>query len=306
MHCGTIKTKAKRRRDFLLAWSGVLCAIAASGCARSKEKHDTAALPGVEVAQAAPIPTPRPTPTPDPLLELRRAHQLPNWAKKQILHKVHVRPGEKVFALTFDDGPWPVYTRRILRVLAENDVKATFFMVGDVVRHHAELAREVRDAGHAIGNHSWNHPSRPRNPVGQVRDTDTEIEKVLGLRPTLFRPPYGIVKNGMAAQAMREGDAVIIWSADSSDWRHRSSSQIASTIIRQASPGGIALMHDGGGNRAATAAALPTIISTLRERGYRFVTVPELLRMRYVPLVKAKPKAKSKAATKSKAPAKSR
>lgn len=278
---------------------GVLCVVAVTGCAGSSGQSGSS-TPVAEVAQAAPIPTPRPTPKPDPYLAFRRAHQIPNWAKKRVLHKVPVRPGEKVFALTFDDGPWPTYTRQILRVLADEKVKASFFFVGQVVREYPQLAREARDGGHAIGNHSWSHPSRPRNAAAQVRDTDNEIKKVLGFRPTFFRPPYGILRNGMAAQAMRQGDPVIIWSADSSDWKRRSSGQIASTVISQASPGGIALMHDGGGNRSATVEALPTIINALRERGYRFVTVPELLRMRYVPppKPKAKPTAKKTSSTK--------
>jgi chitin deacetylase len=91
-----------------------------------------------------------------------------------------------------------------------------------------------------------------------------------------------MVKNGMADRAMREKQCVVLWSADSNDWKHTTSSSIARRILRQASPGGIALMHDGGGNRAATVAALPLIINGLRERGYRFVTVPELLEMRCV------------------------
>lgn len=207
---------------------------------------------------------------------------IPNWAQGTVIRKVPVRAGDKVFALTFDDGPWPEYTREVLRILAANNIKATFFMVGHEVRARPEVAQEVRAAGHAIGNHSWDHPSRPRDPVGQIQKTDAAIEKALGFRPTLFRPPYGIIKNGMAAQAEREKDAVLIWSADCADWKKPGVGSIASMIISQATPGGIALMHDGGGDRHQTVEALPRIINTLRARGYRFVTIPELLRLRYI------------------------
>jgi chitin deacetylase len=246
-------------------------------------------------AHAAPASTPRPAPTPDPLLAIRRAQQIPVWAKRRVIHKVPLKPGEKLFALTFDDGPWPSSTRAILRILAANKVKATFFMVGQELSRRPEIAREVRDAGHAIGSHSWDHPARPRDPVAQIQRTDAQIKGILGMNPTLFRPPYGLLKNGMAEQAMKEGDAIIIWSADCADWKRPGAAHIARMIIGQARPGGIALMHDGGGNRAQTVAALPVIIRTLRARGYRFVTVPELLKMRYV----APPQPKKPAAKKS-------
>jgi chitin deacetylase len=90
------------------------------------------------------------------------------------------------------------------------------------------------------------------------------------------------LKNGMARQARKEVEAVLIWSADSGDWNRPGSARIARRILSQASPGGIALMHDGGGNRSQTVAALPVIIRGLKERGYRFVTIPELMQRRYI------------------------
>lgn len=233
--------------------------------------------PGTGLGQpaAAATPPPLPTPTPDPMA-------LPAWARGRVLHKVPVRKTDKVYALTFDDGPWPGSTGQILRILDQYQVKATFFMVGQELHNRPKVGQAVLAAGHAVGNHSWDHPSRPRDPVGQVRRTDAEIHRDLGITPNLFRPPYGILKNGMARQALAEHDAVLIWSADSNDWGRPGARAIASRIINQASPGGIALMHDGGGDRSQTVAALPTIITSLRARGYRFVTIPELLRLYYV------------------------
>jgi peptidoglycan/xylan/chitin deacetylase (PgdA/CDA1 family) len=264
-----------------------------SGCNRSGAPEPTAAA--ISPAQAAPIARPRPTPKPDPMIAVRARQQIPNWAKSRVLLRVPVKPGDKVFALTFDDGPWPEYTRQILQILKDNDVKATFFMVGQELSRRPEIGREVRDAGHAVGSHSWDHPARPRDPVGQIQRTDAVIKKQLGFAPTIFRPPYGILLNGMARQARKEGQAVLIWSADCADWKRPGSDHIARMIIGQASPGGIALMHDGGGNRSQTVAALPTIIRELRERGYRFVTIPELLKLRYI----APPRPKKPAAKKS-------
>jgi chitin deacetylase len=207
---------------------------------------------------------------------------IPAWAQGKTISNVHVRPGGKIVALTFDDGPWPKYTRQILALMKQHNIKATFFMVGQELSRRPDVGREVVAAGHVIGNHSWNHPSRTRNAISQVKHTDSEIFKQLRIYTHLFRPPYGIVTNGMAAQAKNEKHAVMLWSVDSEDWRRPSASTIARTVMREVYSGGIILMHDGGGNRSHTVAALKIIIPALQKRGYKFVTVPELLAMRYV------------------------
>ena len=240
------------------------------------------------------VPAPRPTPKPDPLQKFRKIQEVPGWSRRRIVRNVPLKPGEKLFALTFDDGPWPKSTGQILQILDEYNAKGTFYMVGQMVRSHPKIARQVRDAGHAVGNHSWSHPSRPRDAVAEVKKTDAEIKKVLGVLPSTFRPPYGILKNGLARQATREYMPVILWSSDSSDWRRPSAARIADNVLRRARPGGIALMHDGGGPRSHTVAALPIIIRELQSRGYRLVTVPELLKARYV----APPKPKKAVAAK--------
>lgn len=183
-------------------------------------------------------------------------------------------------ALTFDDGPWPVYTEKILAILKREHVHATFFMIGRNVAAHPELARRVVAEGHAIGNHTWNHPSRPRGAGAEITRTDAALKQAVGFTPNLFRPPYGMLHNGLATFAKQQGKAVLIWSSDSRDWDHASAGSIYATVMRQSGPGGIILMHDGGGNRAATAAALPDVIASLRARGYKFATIPELLAMR--------------------------
>jgi peptidoglycan/xylan/chitin deacetylase (PgdA/CDA1 family) len=225
---------------------------------------------------------------------LAREMRIEPWARGKVLRQVPVRKGNKVFALTFDDGPWPDYTRQILRILKEHDAKATFYMVGSVIREYPKLAREVHAAGHAIGNHSWDHPARPKDPVGQVTRTNAQIKKVMGVESTGFRPPYGIMAS-MARQAQREGQPVLLWSADSGDWSKPGASRIASRILNQATPGGIGLMHDGGGNRTQTVAALPAILRGLKARGYKLVTIPELIRHRYVAPKKPKVKPTAKA-----------
>jgi peptidoglycan/xylan/chitin deacetylase (PgdA/CDA1 family) len=221
---------------------------------------------------------------------------IPRWAQGQVVRQVPVQRSDKVIALTFDDGPWPRYTQEVLQVLASRNVKATFFMVGQEVQRRPDLVREAHDAGHVIGNHSWGHTRKPRSPADEIVRTDAAIKKAIGVESTLFRPPYGDMKNGMAARARREGQCVVIWSADSSDWKRATAHSIAERVLRQARPGGIALMHDGGGDRGSTVAALPRIIDTLRKRGYRFVTVPELLALRHTKPKKSRSKPNSKKA----------
>lgn len=216
-----------------------------------------------------------------PLTSPHARMTIPTWAQGKTISVVHVKPGMKTVALTFDDGPWPNYTHQILAILKHHDIKATFFMVGQELSRRPQIGRDVVAAGHVIGNHSWNHPSRTRNAISQVKHTDSEIFKQLQIYTHLFRPPYGIVTNGMAAQAKTEKHAVILWSVDSEDWRRPSAATITRTVMREVYPGGIILMHDGGGNRSHTVAALKIIIPALQGRGYRFVTVPELLAMRY-------------------------
>lgn len=248
---------------------------------QEQNRHPSQAIPIdlPSTVAAAPTPAPTPTATPNPNIE---ASKIPNWAKSRVILKVPVRPGDKPFALTFDDGPWPEHTQDVLDILARYNVKATFFVVGQEVKRRPQLLKKIRDAGHSIGNHSWDHPSRPRDPVGQVQRTDAVIKATVGFTPTIFRPPYGILKNGMARQAMKGHKPVLIWSADCADWKRPGASHIAMMIENQASPGGIALMHDGGGNRSQTVAALPGIIENLQSRGFELVTIPELLRRRYI------------------------
>ncbi|MEG4520968.1 MULTISPECIES: polysaccharide deacetylase family protein [unclassified Microcoleus] len=187
----------------------------------------------------------------------------------------------KAIALTFDDGPWPKTTTQILDILKENNIKATFFWVGRYLKNSPEIGKQVAAAGHAIGNHTWNHEYLQYNEDGAAREIDRTsslIEELTGIQTSMFRPPGGILNNGLTAYAQKKNYAVVMWSADSFDWRTLTESLI-DNVMRQANSGGIVLMHDGGGNRARTVKALPDIIAKLRKEGYSFVTVPELLQM---------------------------
>ena len=210
-----------------------------------------------------------------------------------------------MFALTFDDGPDPTWTPKVLAILKKKNAPATFFMVGEMVRAHASTGQLVVEAGHSIGGHSWHHPKRTHSPVMEIERTDAVIKSELGVTHRIFRPPYGLLKNGLARAATERGQDVILWSSDSNDWnRNTNAARIKANVLHSLTPGGIALMHDGGGNRSATVAALPNLIDAIRNRGYELVTVPEILAMgppETVPIGNAKAKVKAKPQPKPKA-----
>jgi peptidoglycan/xylan/chitin deacetylase (PgdA/CDA1 family) len=181
-------------------------------------------------------------------------------------------------ALTFDDGPWPDSTGKVLGILAKAHVKATFFLVGTQVRKHPEIAREELRAGMTLGSHSFSHPQ----PFGALstEGIDREIDQglaalsELGVRTPLFRPPGGAIPPVVVSAARARGLRTIVWSVDPDDWRRGTTSdQIVERVLQQARPGSIVLLHDGGGDRSATVEALPRIIDGLKRRRLAFVTL---------------------------------
>ncbi|MEG3905817.1 polysaccharide deacetylase family protein [Microcoleus sp. B4-C5] len=212
---------------------------------------------------------------------IRFQSAVPDQFQGTTLRHAKLDSQRKAIALTFDDGPWPKTTTQILDILKENNIKATFFWVGKYLKNSPEIGQQVAQAGHAIGNHTWNHQYLQYNEDGAAREIDRTsslIQDLTGIQTSMFRPPGGILNNGLTAYAQKKNYAVVMWSADSFDWRTLTESLI-DNVMRQANSGGIVLMHDGGGNRARTVKALPDIIARLRNEGYSFVTVPELLQM---------------------------
>ncbi|MFZ9668466.1 MAG: polysaccharide deacetylase family protein [Solirubrobacterales bacterium] len=176
-------------------------------------------------------------------------------------------------ALTFDDGP-SSYTRQILSILERFRAKATFFVVGSMVRSDPGTARRIVAEGHEIANHSYSHPMLPSR--SELVSTNGAIRKTTRFRPCLFRPPYGALDSRLARDSGAERMKTILWNVDTVDWRTPGSGSIAS-VGGGARAGSIVLMHDGGGPRGQTVAALPSIISSLKGRGLKPVTVSKLL-----------------------------
>lgn len=188
-------------------------------------------------------------------------------------------PRGKEVALTYDDGPSP-YTRPLLATLDRLGVPATFFMIGQQVPGQGALLRRMLAAGHELANHSWNHANLGGGGPGassQLQRTNAAIRAASGFTPCVFRPPYGSTGADLISRANAQGMTSVIWSADPLDWRTPGTGAIVSRVLGQTGPGGIILGHDGGGNRSQSLAAAPQIISGLRARGYRFVTVSHLL-----------------------------
>jgi polysaccharide deacetylase family sporulation protein PdaB len=181
-------------------------------------------------------------------------------------------------ALTFDDGPNAKYTPQILKILEQNNIRATFFLIGQHAQKYPELVKQIKLAGHEIGNHTYSHVRLTKVPSVKIKQ---ELEKtrdiVLGItgeNTYLFRPPWGIFDNrSLAELAMRKFDAVL-WSVDSRDWSRPGVAVIKKNVLSTVRNGSIILCHD---DHDQIVAALPDMIKSLKEHGYQFVTVPELM-----------------------------
>ncbi len=205
--------------------------------------------------------------------------KIPEQFKGKTISNVPVPQDKKVVALTFDDGPWEGTTNDTLYILDKYGVKATFFVVGQHVQTYPEIIKKVVRNGHALGNHTWSHRYHGFSEAAAAKELDNTaaaIEKLTGAKTFLFRPPGGILNNGLVSYAHKKGYVNVMWSADSQDYRS-SSAAMTKSVISQTKPGGVILLHDGGGDRKNTVNALPKIIESLIEQGYSFVTLPELL-----------------------------
>jgi peptidoglycan/xylan/chitin deacetylase (PgdA/CDA1 family) len=188
----------------------------------------------------------------------------------------------KTIALTFDDGPNDSTTPQILDILAQNQVKGTFFMLGEMVDKHPEIAKRVVDAGNQVGSHTYNHKY-----LGNLSDSDLKTEvnladaaiyKATGVLPKVIRPPYGAITEKGARVA---GKAVIQWDIDSLDWKSNNAKAVLETVGKELQDGGIILMHD---IHKDTVQALPTLIPSLKAQGYQFVTIDQLFDNQVKPL----------------------
>jgi peptidoglycan/xylan/chitin deacetylase (PgdA/CDA1 family) len=184
-------------------------------------------------------------------------------------------------AMTFDDGPSAENTPRLLDILKERDIKATFFMIGENAARYPEIVKRVLAEGHEIGNHSWSHPLLSKMTDDEVRQqiqsTQDAIVQACGYTPKLLRPPYG----GFTTRQRRWandifGVKIIFWDVDPLDWKIHDSAHVKAVILKDTKPGSIILSHD---IHKTTVDAMPETLDTLLANGFKFVTVSQLIAM---------------------------
>ncbi len=195
-------------------------------------------------------------------------------------------PGTKLLALTYDDGPNDPHTLHLLEVLARHEVKATFFMIGRFVAQKPEIARRVREAGHAVGSHTYNHPllifTSGAQLQSELESTDKALADAIGGYDRLFRPPFGGRRPGTFAAVRARGMTPIMWNVTCYDWNARSADAIEQRARSQIRGGDVILLHDGshvkmGAFRGHTVEATDRLIRRYKGEGYEFVTIPEMM-----------------------------
>src|SRR4051794_11864944 len=236
-----------------------------------------ALIPGIMAFAQETTPTvPKEKPVPSPV----RPKATPTPAEPPItFNSVHV--DGPFIALTFDDGPSAALTPKLLDLLAARHLKATFFVVGQNAADHPDILKRAVREGHEIANHSWSHPNLGKMSDEAVRrelqKTDDAIVAATGKRPTLMRPPYGSITASQKKWIHQEfGYRIIIWDVDPLDWKRPGPSVVTARILKETVPGSIVLAHD---IHAPTIEAMPATFDQLMKKGFKSVTVTELLAM---------------------------
>lgn len=185
---------------------------------------------------------------------------------------------EKKLAISFDAAWGADYTPTLLKILEENDVKTTFFLTGIWVKKYPEMVKAIAAAGHELGNHTSTHPHcnelSEEEFIKELKDNEEMIFKLTGKRTRLFRPPFGEYNNTNIRAARKLGYEVIQWSVDSLDWQELGVEAVVDRVLKNAHPGAIVLFHN---NAKYTPEALPVILKSLKDQGYKIVPVSELL-----------------------------
>ena len=237
-----------------------------------------AALNSGWISTASPVPPPEtesstaePTTTAEPTATESETTTLPPLDIGEL-------EGKKLVALTFDDGPQRTQTTRLLDFLKEQDVRVTFFMIGVSVKEAPEIVRRCAREGHQVASHTYNHKDLtklgPERLAQEIGDTAALLEELTGYRPTAMRPPYGAQNAAVQAAA---GTPLILWSIDPKDWSTRDADKSYNRVVSNVRDGDIVLLHD---LYSASVEAAERIIPALKEQGYTFVTVDQLLAAR--------------------------
>ena len=205
-----------------------------------------------------------------------------NFSKSSGISFSRVMVSGNYIAMTFDDGPQPQNTPRLLDMLRARNIKATFYVIGRSVDQYPQIVRRTVAEGHEIGNHSYTHRLLSKLSENEIRsdlrNCENAIERAAGVKPPTMRPPYGgLLQRQREIVHAEFGYPTILWSVDPLDWKRPGASVVSSRILAGASAGGIVLAHD---LHAQTVDAMPATLDTLLNRGYKFVTVSQLLAMK--------------------------
>jgi peptidoglycan-N-acetylglucosamine deacetylase len=226
------------------------------------------------MAEDTPGASPSPSPTPAPSPEASTGASKPaTWFS--------VNVDGPYIAMTFDDGPSPETTPRLLDILKQRNIKATFFMIGQNAERNPAIVKRILAEGHEIGNHSWTHPQLSKlsddRVTEEITKTQAAIKSACGYTPVLLRPPYGAITARQKEWIEKQiGLSVIIWSVDPFDWKRPGASVIEQRILAGARPGAIILSHD---IHKQTVDAMPATLDALAAKGFKFVTVSQLIAM---------------------------
>ncbi len=259
--------------------------VALAACSHSSQEASTAnAAPAVVSSTSAPlpaIPAPRSTETPGMSADATRAAALnvTPAAPGLRVSRVHV-PGMYV-ALTFDDGPAPATTPKVLDILKRNNAVGTFFVLGENASRNRSLVARAAAEGNEIGVHTWSHIKMTGSSLekvdSEISRTAAVITDITGRAPRVMRPPYGAINGGLVNRMKAQyGMRSILWDVDTLDWKHPGVQKVINTAVGQAKPGSIILVHD---IHASTVAALEGIVQGLQARGFKLVTVSQLIAM---------------------------
>jgi peptidoglycan/xylan/chitin deacetylase (PgdA/CDA1 family) len=197
-----------------------------------------------------------------------------------------VKTGTKQLALTYDDGPNDPHTLRLMEVLSKHDVRATFFLIGRYLKQRPDIARELVQAGHVVGNHTFSHPNlvfaSVRETTMQLRDCEGALADTVGEHSRLFRPPFGGRRPGTLKIARALGLEPVMWNVTGWDWKGKAAEYVEKKVSQQIRGGDVILLHDGshqsfGADRSQTVIATDRLIARYKSEGYEFLTVPEMM-----------------------------
>ncbi len=273
--------------DFMTKHPVLFCALtalsfAACESARTQNEPQVLTTPPAVSGTTVPAATPEATATPvatPAAAPIATPAAASSHGKKLTYNSCNV--DGPYIAMTFDDGPSAKLTPKLLDMLKERHIKATFFVVGQNAAENPEIIKRMVDEGHEVANHSWSHPAL--NKLGadglraQMEKTNDAIVAGGAPRPTLMRPPYGATSASLDRVLNEQYKMIpILWSVDPLDWKVRNANHVHDVIVAQAHPGAIILSHD---IHATTVAAMPQTFDDLLKKGYKFVTVSELIEM---------------------------